>query len=244
MGDILKKTKLIPQEKAAKIAIAITTRGRDIGTELMKYIIRLGYSYKHLQVHMLVNPLCAFQNQAVLQALFMGDKRLQGVLLLDSDIVPTPSLFEDLYRCNKDIVAAPGWHYDRSRKDIHTNVHREHYRTRSNVRTKEGLVEVTSASFLAILIRKKVFDAFGSEPMFYIVRDGFDPHPEPSDVVFAYKARKKGFKIYVNTDMPSVGHYQSVLLTDETVDRLRDAQASYSVSGWNVLDELEKERRI
>ena len=72
------------------------------------------------------------------------------------------------------------------------------------------------------LIKRRVFEAFGDEPMFVTLGPyGF---PIETDITFCKKARAKGIKLYVDYDIKNVGHYVRVKLNDDTVKKLRNQQ--------------------
>jgi len=149
--------------------------------------------------------------------------------MIDDDMICPDDMFEQLYRHDVDIVAPlaftrnPPHHpviyhcvegYDPvSKKDYFINTNVMNY-------PKDKLVECDAVGFGAVLIKREVFIKLGKKAFMSTCGTG-------EDILFCYKAKKAGFKIYMDTAC-KLGHLgQRVNVTEEYVEQYR------GVNGYN-----------
>lgn len=129
------------------------------------------------------------------------------LFFIDDDMIATPDLFEQLYKHQKDIVAALAFTrfaphkpviylleegYDPlEKKDYYTSKAYLNY-------PKDTLVECDAVGFGAVLIKCDVFRGMS--------RPWFTPATgKGEDIQFCFDARKAGFKVYMDT-ATKLGH--------------------------------------
>lgn len=153
------------------------------------------------------------------------DSGCDYLYMIDDDMICPDDMFEQLYRHNVDIVAPLAftrnpphkpviYHcvegYDEvSKKDYFINNHVMNY-------PKDNLVECDAVGFGAVLIKREVFAKLGKKAFMSTCGTG-------EDILFCYKARKAGFKIFMDTGC-KLGHLgQRVNVTEEYVENYRNA---------------------
>lgn len=133
-------------------------------------------------------------------------------LFLDSDMVPPPHLIENLMENKKDIVSALAFQRSYPHEPITFRLWKpgDYYRTPP---TGE-LVDVDATGMACCLIKTEVFKNI-KDPWFdFSPYKGGDPNIEfyGEDISFCRKAKKAGYKIYVDTSI-EVGHIIDRIIT-------------------------------
>jgi hypothetical protein len=154
------------------------------------------------------------------------DQDIDYVFMIDDDMLAPPDLFYKLVAHDKDIVAALAFSRNASPdgnhfpviyeaiegKDRVTNTDYYWTRTVKNY-PRNALVECDAVGFGAVLIKTAVLKAI-EEPRFM----GMEGVGE--DVALCIKARKKGFRVFMDTAV-KLGHLSDpVIVTEELHDSL------------------------
>lgn len=158
--------------------------------------------------HRLTSSLAAKRN-GFAEAL-LDDTRFEWLLFVDSDMHVPIDAFERLYAHNVDIVSGSCVR----RSDPYDPTH-EGARPST---THPGLLEVKWAGAACLLIRRHVFLKV-SKPWFAHPREHGDGVGE--DVFFCERARRHGFKIYVDPAV-EVGHMTTLPVTPASGKRWRE----------------------
>lgn len=154
------------------------------------------------------------------------DHDIDYVFMIDDDMLGPPDLFYRLVAHDKDIVAALAFSRNASPEGNHFPVIYEAIEGRDRVtntdyywtRTvknypRESLVECDAVGFGAVLIKTSVLKAI-EEPRFM----GMEGVGE--DVALCLKARKKGFRVFMDTSI-KLGHLgDPVIVTEDLYDSL------------------------
>lgn len=152
--------------------------------------------------------------------------------MIDDDMICPDDMFERLYARNVDLVAPLAF----SRNPPHKPVIYESIevvdpvmKARKNVNRwanyyKDALNECDAVGFGAVLIKSSVLRGI-PEPRF-MCSEGTG-----EDILFCYKAKKEGFRIYMDTSV-KIGHLSNPsIITEDYVNRFRAAHREPPANG-------------
>lgn len=202
------------------IIIAFPTRGNDIGSGLVSWLL---YHTDHY-VLMSKSPLSARIAQEELFRRVATDAcKCDYAFFLDTDIVPERDAIVKMVAHNKDIITAPVWHYDENTKDIHIGVHYDFEYKRHHL-LKTGVEQIKAASFSATLVSRKVLDTFMNakespvrwSPLLDEEHKETAPH---NDNIFYLKAYRLGLEAWIDWDI-KIEHNRRVTLSSEVINNL------------------------
>jgi hypothetical protein len=171
-------------------------------------------------------PIDTVRNDLVLLALM---NECTHIWMADTDQVYPQDVLMRMLEHDKDIIAAKVHRrrppYDpilyRGTLDNFTNVPDEEW-------SKGGLIEVDATGFGSVLIKMTVFESI-ERPWFV-----FDLHnhqePVGEDIGFYVKARKEGFRVWVDCSI-KIGHLATMVITEESY--LAFKQGTLKSSEWD-----------
>jgi hypothetical protein len=146
---------------------------------------------------------------------FMYQQDADYILFLDSDMVPPSDMLQKMLEADVPIIT--GMAFKRTPPfqpcfytTVKINKNFEHTLESPVVFPKEGLMEIQGCGLACCLVKREVFDA--------IERPYFFPLPKiGEDLTFCLKARKKGFKMFVDLSI-DVGHVAAMPIVREHFD--------------------------
>lgn len=211
------------------INIGMSTRGNDLNSELVKWIIT--QTHRTDITSALYLSRCntsAVKAQSELFRMIRDSKRpFDYALFMDSDVCPIQDVIDILLATGKDVVTAPIWCFDDIHRDIHLNVHYT-FENRLSDRVYRpkltGIEQIQSASFSCLLVSNRVFDTFEKakeDPILWspILDTKWKEHE--NDNIFFLKLRHFGIPAYVCWDAKGGVHYRGVRLCDEVINKLK-----------------------
>lgn len=138
------------------------------------------------------------------------------LLMIDDDMICPNNMFEELYKHDVDVVAPLAFARNPPHKPVlfhcvegYDSVEKKDYFINNVIMNypKDQLVECDAVGFGAVLIKRKVLDAIGPRAFMSTCGTG-------EDILFCYKARKLGFKVYMDTAC-KLGHIGNPINVDE-----------------------------
>jgi hypothetical protein len=224
------------ESKLVKVAVSIPTMGY---TDPMAYCNRL-VNFMHLgkleERGRLLNEPVRFEFYfAVMGRIFTPVARDEAVNLaidndcdylymIDDDMMCPDDMFEQLYKHDVDIVAPLAFTRNPPHKPVlyhcvegYDSVAKKEYFINNVIMNypKDKLVECDAVGFGAVLIKKWVLQKIGKKPFMSTCGTG-------EDILFCYKARKLGAKIYMDTAC-KLGHIGTPInITEDYVEGYRE----------------------
>lgn len=185
-------------------------------------------------------------NDGIYQALQLG---AEWMFLMDADqLFPThtiPRLLETAQKHDAKIVSvlyhigyAPyspvaGWtketEYKGAKQTLFVNARGEHWKS-SYAKLGTGVVEVDWAGSGGLLIHRDVIDAIGWAPFADVWKEGQGIRDMGHDVNFCLRAKAKGFKIVVDTDVKS-DHGKMTYVSAEWAEAFNESNMLEKMNG-------------
>lgn len=141
-------------------------------------------------------PIDHCRNKMVEEAL--SDSKITHVWFLDSDITPPRDAMVHLLGMDKDIAGLLC--FSRRLPDIYPIIYEEHPKNRSLqryvVEYKPGIKQYDATGTGCLMVKRKVFEKV-PKPWFKL--EEYNGNPVGEDIYFCKKARKHGFKVWVDT---------------------------------------------
>lgn len=138
------------------------------------------------------------------------------LMFLDSDMVFEPDLIDRLIASDKDIVSGMAfireYPFDPAFSRLNADGLYEAYRDFEVGK----LIEVDGVGMACTLIKRKVLDAM-EKPYFEFIKNEKTGDIMGEDVSFCRKAKEKGFKVYVDTNL-EVGHIAHQVIGRQTFE--------------------------
>ncbi len=176
------------------------------------------FEFYHLTLGRILTPLA--REEAAKQVVAAG---MDYLFMIDDDMICPDDLFEKLYRHDKDIVAPLAFTRNFPHKPViyqtvegFDPVMQKDYFLNTQVRTypKNSLVECDAVGFGAVLIKAPVVSTVPAPRFMSTCGTG-------EDIFFCYQAKKKGFRVFMDTSV-KLGHLSHpVNVTEEYVERVR-----------------------
>jgi len=207
-----------------KLVIGIPSRGDDINTGLMQFILKtITTSPYHVTIATSKSNVSAVESVNFLWE--MIKKKLGNFdyyMQIDTDVVPPDNALASMIALDKDIVVAPIWHYDEVTRDIHINIHPSNLRERCYTIKTAGSNKIYASSLGCILMKHKVIETFvkaNEHPIMWSALlgeyKGVDGH---NDNIFFAKAAKLGLEAWVDWSLTGVKHYKRIELSTEVLN--------------------------
>ena len=143
--------------------------------------------------------------------------------MIDDDMICPDDMFEKLVKHDVDIVAPLAFTRNVPYKPVmyhsvegYDSVAKKDYFINNVVMNypRNALVECDAVGFGAVLIKREVLDAVGPKAFMSTCGTG-------EDILFCYKAKKKGFRVFMDT-ATKIGHLGHPLhITEEFVDAFK-----------------------
>ena len=154
----------------------------------------------------------------------LADGDYSHLMFIDSDIVPPYGTLEKLMVHDKDIIAAPVWHFDPNKKDIHLGVHigKDNAERLYFMAPRNGVERVHYTCASCMLVKRKVVLGFRKAKEEFVYMSKLIPKfstEQNTDSIFFAKAAKLGFEIWVDWDIKNVVHRRAVDLSDAVLER-------------------------
>ena len=166
----------------------------------------------HLYLRPTANgPIDAVRNDLVLLALM---HKCTHIWMTDTDQVYPQDVLMRMLEHDKDIIAAK---VHRRKPPYDPILYRGTLDNYTNVADKEwmdgGLIEVDATGFGSVLIKMSVFESI---PKPWFVFDLYNyKEPVGEDIGFYVKAKKEGFRIWVDCSI-KIGHLSTLVITEES----------------------------
>ena len=166
----------------------------------------------------------------------MADKNLQWLWILGDDHMFYPDTLIKLLARNVDIIAPLCLRRQSPFTPvIHDSVEKGHPRLGWDfINGKTGILEVPTIGNAGMLIRRNVIETMGEN---WHSVGAYNGEINATDINFCHKARKKGFKIYVDLDNP-IGHINHFAVWPCRQRRTGDDKLQYSFQVYPALDKL------
>ena len=194
-----------------KIFIAIPTIG-SIRIELAKFLLNIIHSSRYqIAIDMVsLGDIC--HNRNLLVKKFLQTK-CDYILFCDSDIVPPMNILE-MIKDDKDIVAPVNFTFKNGDLvPLMLKKNKQGYEIdKKAIDNKNYLVEVEATGLGCILIKQEVFNKL-KKPCFQYILDEDGLIKRGEDFNFCGKARKAGYKIYVDKRFMT-NHFSTVNLKE------------------------------
>lgn len=175
------------------------------------------FEFYHLTLGRILTPLA--REEAAKQAIAAD---MDFLFFIDDDMICPDDLFEKLYRHDKDIVAPLAFTRNFPHKPVlyqtvegFDPVQQKDYFLNTQVRSyaKNALVECDAVGFGAALIKCEVLAGVPAPRFMSTCGTG-------EDIFFCYQAKKKGFRVFMDTQT-KLGHLSHpVNITEEYVERV------------------------
>lgn len=178
------------------ILVAVLNQG-DINVRLADSLRHMGNSPDYDVVIEPHNDKPISNNRNKIVQRFLG-KEYDYLLMIDSDIVPSPSVI-NLADYQKDVIGALCFMYQKGQiMPVAFERKSEGMYSQIDIADKDGIVEIDAVGTGCIMLSRKVLEA---------VKSPFSNEYDPDgiklyglDIAFCKKAKEKGFKIFVNLD--------------------------------------------
>jgi hypothetical protein len=136
----------------------------------------------------------------------LGKTTYKKIIWIDSDMSWTPEDFLKLYEAEEDIVS--GIYLNDQRKPMFSHSNKE---TTVDLIKSEKIFEITHCGFGFVAIKQGVYESiprpwFGTEYAAYKKDDLVYPVPYGEDYSFCVKARKAGYKIFLDPTVQLTHH--------------------------------------
>ncbi len=210
------------------IYIGMSTRGNDLNSELVKWIIKQSHRTDHqISLYLSQSNTSAMKAQSGLfKHMYSTDRVFDYALFMDTDVYPRVDVIDKLIATGKDVVTAPIWCFDEGNGDIHLNVHyyfENSLADRVYKSKNSGVEKVDSSSFSCLLVSRKVFDAFDAakeDPILWspLLDPKWQGHE--NDIIFFLKLKKLGIPAYVCWDATGGTHNRRVKLCEDVINGL------------------------
>ena len=215
-----------------KMVTAIATRGNDLVTDLVQYLISI--TVKLGSNHTVMFSQSRYSAYDAQENMFKKLTELEWdyVLLVDSDVGPTMESLGKMFTLDKDMVTAPIWYFNHKHNDLHMNIFDpDNGLDRAYNYHPQAIAEkVLSTSFGMVLIKRKVIDAFVERGEPFVRWSPVVPEKSKtaeSDYQFFYKAREFGFELWVDWSIKDIYHHRFINLGYETIERLAHCKGKF-----------------
>ena len=203
-----------------KVTFAFCTRGNDIYSRLVTYLLQQHHVFKHMNLVTASNqwrPSCDFLFEMV------GQTNYEYAHILDTDVAPRKDTTVRLISHGVDIVSCPVWFYDGGTNSIHLNFHTDERCLREHTPRdpSEGLEKVFATSFGCVVINRRVLDTFiQTGQKFTTWSDLIDEQFKEAapDTIFFAKAQALGFDVYMDWSCEFATHHKFVELNSRTIE--------------------------
>ena len=137
-------------------------------------------------------------NRNIIVQRFLAHEKYDYLLMIDSDIVPPPSII-NLADYQKDIIAATCFMWRQGAiMPVVFNRKSDGTYTQIDITDKDGIQEVDAVGTGCIMLSRKVLEAIQSPFLNEYDTDGIKLYG--LDIAFCKRAKEKGFKVYANLD--------------------------------------------
>lgn len=193
-----------------KVTIAYMSRGCDLVYSAPAYVLAQERHFGEIQ---LLSALSVFGSNA--EFLFEGLSELdtEFIHLIDADISPTLETTRALVSHDVDICSAPVWVYDEGRSSLHLNIAEDCEKGWLS-KPRKGLEQIFGATFSNLVIKKRVIDAFTLHSESFTEKTELvkDFLYDSTEGIFFMKAKRLGFKCYVDWDLSPCTHNRYALM--------------------------------
>ena len=189
-----------------------------IGTPILHPYLHVKFwlSYNKLQKptdHMMILTSGTITNMARNRIVEQAMKHdCTHILFLDADMTFPSDMIEKLLEHDKDIVSGLYFQRDVGHLPVAMKSINDREYRRLNKHEMGGLVEVDAVGTGCLLVKREAFEKIGFPWFYYHTYDDGVWHTE--DVIFCRTAKKKGLKIFVDTDV-KCGHIISYEITEK-----------------------------
>lgn len=202
------------------IVFAFTTRGNDVYSHLVTYLLQQKHVFKSMSLVTATNthkPSCDLLFDMCLQVPF------EYLHMLDSDVAPRKDTTARLLSHRLDVVASPVYFYDAHENSIHLNVHYDE-QCRREFTPKgpaDGLEKVFHVSFASTVIHRRVIEMFKQTEESYTTWSPLIPEPfkrAAPDGIFFAKVAAFGFDVYIDWACEFATHHKYVGLGPQVIE--------------------------
>ena len=215
-----------------KMVTAIATRGNDLVTSLVQFLISMTYALK--ENHTVVFSQSRYSAYDAQEKLFhkLTEMEWDYMLLVDSDVGPTMDSIKRMFVLDKDMVTAPIWYFGNKHNDLHMNIFDpDRGIDRAYNYHPQAIAEkVLSSSFGMVLIKRKVIDEFVKRGESFVSWSPIVPEKAKtaeSDYQFFHKAKEFGFELWVDWGIKDIYHHRFINLGYETINRIAHCKGKF-----------------
>ncbi len=207
-----------------KILVAVLNQG-EISTDLTQCLLHMQNTPDYdVEIEFPDDAPISNNRNKIVQRFLAKD--YDYLLMIDSDIVPPPSVV-NMADFQKDVMAATCFIYQRAVMPVAWDRVPDGTYTPIDISKKDGVLEVDAVGSGCILLSRKVCEEVKAPFLNEYDPDGIKLFG--LDIAFCQRAKEKGFKIYTNLDYVC-SHYKTIdlktfyAITHNSLEKIKELE--------------------